>query len=354
MVDATRSAPLDLKVVERVEESRNVVSIRFEVVGGEPAPFIAGQYLPIRLALPGRPIATYTISSDPADRRGYRISVKREPGGKGGSRHLHETATVGARFAAELPRGRFVLEAGERPVLLLTGGIGITPGLAMLAELARQPERPTVFVHACQSAEEHSFMREVVELTRAAPNLSTHVAYAEGSDEDIASGRCHSIGLLDRARLRSLLPQDAWMVYLCGPDGFMKAMRSALVSLGVPDADIRQESFGEAAGEVPRSAIAVAAEEPRDKAADVAAPMVRFARSGLERAFDGSCGTLLDFAEAQGLSPNFECRDGICGTCACRKLDGEVSYAEEPLEPPEDGHVLLCCSVPRGDVTLDL
>ncbi|MEN9059775.1 2Fe-2S iron-sulfur cluster-binding protein [Ponticoccus litoralis] len=105
-------------------------------------------------------------------------------------------------------------------------------------------------------------------------------------------------------------------------------MRAVLVSLGVPDSEIQQESFGGALAEAPR-------QEPAGRpavASDGAGPVVRFARSDLEFTWDGSSGTLLEFAEAQGLSPNFECRDGICGTCACRKLSGEVAYAEEPLD----------------------
>ncbi|GGF65547.1 Ferredoxin-NADP reductase [Mameliella alba] len=350
MLDTGQTAPLTLEVTERVRESRNVVSFRFKVVGGEAAPFTAGQYLPIRLGLPERPISTYTISSDPRDRSGYRISVKLEPEGKGGSRYLHEVGEVGAQFRAEQPRGKFVLAEDERPVLLLTGGIGVTPALAMLAELARQPDRPTWFVHACQNAEEHSFAAEVRALAEAAPNVTTHVAYAEGSDGDIAEGRCQSIGLLDRETLRMLLPQDAYRVYLCGPDGFMTAMRAVLVSLGVPDCEIHQESFGGAVAEASR-------QQPPERpvaTSDGAGPVVRFARSDLEFTWDGSSETLLEFAEAQGLEPNFECRDGICGTCACRKLAGDISYAEEPLDSPEEGHVLLCCSVPKGNVTLDM
>ncbi len=350
MLDAGKTTPLTLEVCERVQESRNVVSFRFKVVEGEMAPFAAGQYLPIRLDLPERPISTYTISSDPRDRSGYRISVKLEPDGKGGSRYLHEAGVVGARFPAELPRGKFVLAEDARPVLLLTGGIGITPGLAMLAELARQPDRPTWFVHACLNADEHSFASEVQELAEASPNVTTHVAYAEGGEDDISSGRCQSLGFLDREKLRSLLPQDAYRVYLCGPEGFMMAMRATLVSLGVPDDEIEQESFGGILPDAPRAV----AEKGAVSTDDGATAVVRFARSGLTLAWDGTSENLLDFAESQGLAPNFECRDGICGTCACRKLNGDVSYAEEPLDSPEDGHVLLCCSVPKGDVTLDI
>jgi len=349
MTTQTPSTPLVLEVTERIRESRNVLSLRLKVVEGALAPFIAGQYLPLRLGLPDRPISTYTISSDPADNSGYRISVKLEPEGKGGSRYLHQNAHPGTRLNAERPRGTFTLTEGDRPVVLLTGGIGITPGLAMLKTLIRQPNRPTYFIHACLNAEEHSFAEEVAALTGNAPHVTTHFAYADGTEADVQDGRCQSLGLLDRDRLRRLLPLDSYLVYLCGPEGFMTAMRKALVSLGVPDRNIHQESFGDAAPASP-----AAKPTGPDGVAATDGPMIHFAKSGLSVVWDGSSNSLLDFAEANGLSPEFECRDGICGQCACEKLEGDITYIEEPLESPEDGKVLICCSRPSGSVTLDL
>ncbi len=346
----TRTTPLTLEVVERIQESKNVVSLLLKVIEGEFVPFAAGQHLPLRFDLPDRPISTYTISSDPADNSGYRISVKREPNGKGGSRFVHDAAQVGTRIAAETPRGKFILQDNTRPVVLLTGGIGITPALSMVSALARHPDRPVYFIHACMNAEEHSFADELAKIVQKAPNVTPYVAYAEGREEDLAAGRCQSIGLIDRAKLRGLLPLDDYNVYLCGPDGFMNAMRAALVSLGVTDEQIQQESFtGVARASVSAAPpLAVSTSEGADF------PIVRFEKSGIEVAWDGKSDSLLDFAEAQGLTPEFECRDGICGTCACQKIQGEVTYTEEPIDSPEEGHVLICCSVPDGPVALDL
>ena len=349
------NAPMVLEVAERVQESQNVISLRLNVVEGVFQPFVAGQHLPLRLDLPERKLATYTISSDPSDHNGYRISVKIEPNGKGGSRFLH-AAQVGARLSAERPRGKFVLADDARPVLLLTGGIGITPALSMLSVLARQPERPVYFVHACLSASEHSFADEVAEIAARAPNVQTYAAYAEGVEADVAGGRCQGVGLLSRAVLRDLLPLDAYHVYLCGPEGFMSAMRAALVSLGVPDAEIHQETFGGAAPLVKNEAsVSTVPFEGADGAGPlVSGPVVHFAKSGLDVAWDGTSESLLELAEAQGLKPEFECRAGICGTCACRKLSGDIAYTEDLIDSPEEGEIFLCCSVPEGDVTLDL
>jgi len=348
-------ARMMLEVVERVQESENVISLRLKVVEGAFQSFTAGQHLPLRLDLPERKLATYTMSSDPADHSGYRISVKFEPNGKGGSRFLH-AVQIGARIPAGRPRGKFTLADDARPVLLLTGGIGITPALSMLSVLARQPQRPVYFVHACLAASEHSFAAEVAEIATRAPNVQTYVAYAEGVEADIVDGRCQGVGLLSREVLRNLLPLDAYHVYLCGPDGFMSAMRAALVSLGVPDAEIHQETFGGTASLVKNKAsVAPATVKGGDGAGGlVAGPVVHFAKSGFDVAWDGTSESLLELAEAQGLTPEFECRAGICGTCACRKLSGDIAYTEDLIDSPEEGKVFLCCSVPEGDITLDL
>ncbi|WP_161556099.1 flavin reductase family protein [Mangrovicoccus ximenensis] len=344
--DPARAAALTLDVAEIIRESASVVSLRLASAEGALPPFQPGQHLPLRLGLPGRSLATYTISSDPGDLSAYRLSVKLEPGGKGGSRHLHGLR-AGDQVQAEIPRGRFVLQDDHRPVLLATGGIGITPALAMLHALSRQPERPVIFLHACRSREDLCFAEELAALAARMPGLTRITVFAEGDGTDLRDGLCQHLGLIDRALLRRLLPLDAWQTYLCGPEGFMAAMRAALVSLGLPDSDIRQESFGGAA--VP------AAQGPATaKPGAAEGPVIRFARSGLEAVWDGSQPSLLDFAEAQGLSPDFSCRAGICGSCACRKLDGDSDHTEELIDSPPEGEILLCCSIPKGDVVLDL
>lgn len=351
MTEGTSGTML-LEVVARVRESSNVVSLHLKVVEGTFQPFIAGQYLPLRLNLPMRPLATYTISSDPGDHSGYRISVKLDPTGKGGSHFLHSQAPVGTRIAAEQPRGRFVLPDDHRPVLLLTGGIGITPALSMLSVLARQPGRPAYFIHACRNADEHTFAAEITDMLKHAPHIKVVVAYAEACPDDISHGRCQIVGLLDRAALRKMLPLDHYHVLLCGPDGFMSAMRHALVGLGMQGQDIHQESFG---GTLPIPAVhspKINASQHADAAR--AGIVVRFQKSGKDVIWDSANGSLLELAEAHGLTPAFECRAGICGTCMCRIMHGTVTYTEDLIDSPKAGHVFMCCAVPDGPITLDV
>lgn len=341
----TQRGTLDLVVAGRHRESRNVVSLTLRAAdGGELPAFRAGQHLPLWLGLPRRNIATYTISSPETDRSKYRISVKLESDGLGGSRHLHGTEP-GARLKASAPRGSFVLEPAPNPVLLLTGGIGVTPALAMLHALAGQNQREVFFLHACNDNDEHSFADEVAEVAARNPLIRMHHCYANGSGADLLEGRCHHLGLIDRALLRRLLPLDDYHVYLCGPPGFMAAQTALLRGLGVAERNIRTEVFSAARSNAPP---AVAEQAPGS------GPLVSFARTGTAATWSTTAPSLLDFAEAQGLAPEFSCRAGICGTCACRLIAGEVDYDTDPLEPPATGEILLCCTRPRGQVTLDL
>lgn len=342
--DAARGS-LDLVVAERHRESRNVVSLTLRAVDGGLLPaFSAGQHLPIWLGLPGRNIATYTLSSPDHDLGQYRISVKLEPDGQGGSRHLHQAA-IGTVFRASAPRGAFVLAPAPNPVVLLTGGIGITPALAMLHRLARDGHREVYFLHACNDSDEHSFAAEITAVAAASPLIRVFHAYANGVDADLKAGRCNHLGLIDRNVLRRLLPLDDYHVYLCGPPGFMAAQIATLRSLGVAESSIRTEVFSAPRHAAPMMAAPGAATE---------GPVVNFAKSGKVAAWAAAMPSLLDFAEAQGLAPEFSCRAGVCGTCACRLIEGEVDYDTEPLDPPVSGEILLCCARPRGQITLDL
>jgi uncharacterized protein len=269
--------------------------------------------------------------------------VKREANGLG-SGHMHDKMTVGQAIEAAGPSGRFVLDPGsKRPVILLAGGVGITPLLAMAHALAQHGHRETTLIHACRDEAVRPFADELATLAARAPNLRV-AAHLESVN-----------GTVDAGLLRRLLPIGDYEVYLCGPQGFMQAMYDLIADLGVREERIAYEFFGPAAqlrrGGTPAAAMLPAPR--RDGQAMGDAPLIRFARSGREAPFDGTQRTLLDFAEAQGLQPAFSCRNGICNTCLC-PIEGRVRYVEEPLEMPGAGLALLCCSVPEGPVTIDI
>ncbi len=335
-----------LSVVRRIQETEEIVSLHLAAADGAPlAPFLPGQFLTFRIVEPGGRAAprSYSISSDPADLSQYRISVRRHPGGMGSS-HMREAMPVGATIEATGPKGRFVLDGTtQRPAILLAGGIGVTPLTAMAHALARSGRRACL-IQACRASAARPFAAELDALAARAPNLMVAAAMSGlGGD-----------GRITADMLRSLLPIGDYEGYLCGPPDFMQAMFDLLLRLGVREERIACEFFRPARelrpGGAPIQAPAPAAPPASERREQ---PLVAFRRSGLAVRWDGSRRTLLDFAEAQGLAPAFSCRNGVCSTCLCA-AEGQVRYIEEPLDEPGPGQALLCCSVPVGDVTLDI
>lgn len=373
---ATRFRPF--RVVSRTPESRTITSFALEPL--DPADwraFEAGQYLPIRIPGPdgqAPALRTYSISSKPSDTARYRITVKREgapepglPDGIG-SCFLHDSVAVGDLVEIAPPRGEFVLARDtQRPVILASGGVGLTPLVSMLHALKDEPEREVHFLHACDDGEVHALRREVDALVGSRPGLTARYCYRAPSPADAAAGLHHADGLMTKALLRSWLPLGDYDVYLCGPPPFMANVYAAFRELGVRKDRIRYEFFGPAtvleameedapaappAAPLPPTGEPIATAEANGAGAGL---QISFARSQRAAAWDEASDTnLLAFAERLGLDPPFSCRAGICSTCRTGLLQGEVDYVEEPLDPPGPGEVLLCCARPRGPLVLDL
>jgi ferredoxin-NADP reductase len=365
-----RSNWMRLRVAERVIESDIVVSLHLvQEDGGALAPFLPGQFLTLKVPGPaGRPAPrTYSLSGDPGDLSRYRISVKleRAPAGRSdltdglGSGFVHGLA-VGDGLESLPPRGDFILdETSLRPVLLLAGGIGITPLASMAHALARQGTRSVTLIHACETGQAQALATELRALEQRSPKFRHFTCLASPSDTDLRLGVHHKAGLVDPDFLRSVLPIGDYDVYLCGPAGFMQAMYRHLLELGVREERIRYEFFGAGApltaAPVPSQAPAPPLEPATAPAldADGGAVMVTFSASNITAPWDPAYRTILDFAEAQGLTPAFSCRNGICNTCLCA-IEGGVTYVEEPLDRPDPGKALICCSVPAGSLALRL
>ena len=262
---------------------------------------------------------------------------------------------VGNLLDAAAPRGSFVLRGGTRPVVLISAGVGATPVLAMLHALARQRStRPVWWVHGARNRDEHAFGAEVDALLGELANGHRVLAYSKpGSGETLGSDY-DVCGRLDLAVLeRAAVPTDADH-YLCGPDGFMRAIGAALAARGVEPARVATETFG---------AVAVYASglvKAGDRAPHLpdgspgTGPTVTFVRSNLALPWDDRYPSLLDLAEACDVPVGFGCRHGVCHNCESGLLAGAVAYSTEPLEPPPDGRILACCSRPTSELTLDL
>ncbi|QUS38187.1 2Fe-2S iron-sulfur cluster binding domain-containing protein [Tardiphaga alba] len=339
------------KVTDIVEESASIRSFHLQPADGVGLlHHDAGQYLPIRVTVDGadKPvIRTYTLSVAPSDDF-YRISVKRD-----GlvSQWLHDHVKLGDIIEARGPAGDFTIDpAQERPAVLLAGGIGITPMLAMLRHVVYegkrvQKVRPTVVVQAARSKADRAFLNELHDLEEAAGGavrilrvLSDVSDAEEGADYDAA-------GRIDAALLSRFMPIADYDFYLCGPPPFMQAIYDELRASKIPDARIHAEAFGPASmiRKVDGPALAPARRPPSSVPVHVV-----FTDSMKEATWAPGSGTLLELAEARGLSPDYSCRAGNCGTCKAMLLAGDVTYTTEPSIELADNEVLICCAVPAG------
>lgn len=341
-----------MRVARLVPETDAVTSVYLQADDSRPLPApLPGQYLTVRLTGAGEPapVRSYSVSASTVD--SYRISVKRETHGVA-SRYIATALAVGDEIEVAAPRGEFVLNDGEQPVVLLSAGIGITPVLAMLhALVAERSPRPVWWLHTTNRPSTQAFATEVHRLVESLPNVRCHVYYTAAATGPIEAGATR--GRLDRSVLAGLDLASTATVYLCGPPGFMQAMAADLAELGWDPSRIRTEVFA------PLSAInpgVVAADRPAPHVPAHAGsgPLVTFARAGISTAFDEDQASLLELAEACDIPTRWSCRTGVCHTCATPMLSGSVTYAPEPLTEPEPGQVLLCCSRPDADTVLDL
>jgi ferredoxin-NADP reductase/MOSC domain-containing protein YiiM/ferredoxin len=345
--------PLRVSALER--ESANVVSLVLEPADSDPAPPAApGQFVTVRLDpdAVGAPLMRNYSLSGPQTAGSYRISVKREPHGRA-SGFLHTVIGPGDLLDVAAPRGTFTLHPGQRPVVLISAGVGATPVMAMLYALAsEQSGREVWWIHGARNGAEHSFREESARLLFAIPRARRLIAYSRPTGGD-RPGRDFDVGERLSAAHLDQVPIDADF-YICGPASFMEGIAAALAARGVTPDRMRTEAFGPRQAYLPGLFDHTARAPHHPAGAPASGPEVSFARSNLSVRWDPTFGSLLDLAEACDVPAGFGCRTGVCHLCQSGLVSGEVDYHTEPLEPPPAGEVLLCCSKPRGDVTLDL
>lgn len=340
------------------EESQDVLSLTMQSQDGQPLPAaLPGQYVVLRLrTTAGSPplFRSYSLSG-PVSKERYRISVKIEPNGTAGT-YLRGHVRVGAALDVSSPRGSFILQSGDRPVILLSAGIGATPVLAMLHALAgTRSTRQVWWLHAARDRQHHPFAEEVRRLIRALTHGRSCVCYSRPASGDKIGEDFDRTGHLSQSVFDEIgVPRDA-EVYLCGPTRFMADMKQALATLGVAPARIHVELFNGSEPLTPGIVGgATRAPHPPEDDADTG-PRVSFARSGVAAHWKASAyQSLLELAEACDVPVRWSCRTGVCHNCESGLVSGAVVYGPEPLEKPADGNVLICCSQPTGDVVVDL
>ncbi|MEI8609788.1 hybrid-cluster NAD(P)-dependent oxidoreductase [Enterovibrio sp. Hal110] len=327
---------LELVCTETEVVSRDFQTFWFERTEGSLPTYKAGQHLPIELDIDGKRIQRrYTLSSTPTRPERLSISVKRIDGGLV-SNWLHDNVEQGSRIVAQQPDGQFHLsdQADKRnTLLLLSGGSGVTPMMSMLRALADANEiKDVVFLHQCSSEADIPFADELNALAEQHKGLTVMTLLSQPSEQ--WSGMT---GRLDQTHL-ALVPKLAQRdVFVCGPQGFMESAMNVLDILGVTEPQRHQEFFS----------------TPGTSNDDVAAEVNitiegEFIRGDNQR-------PILVQAEEAGIPLEYSCRAGVCGCCKMRLLDGDVDQPDMPALYPgekEEGLVLTCCCVPKGDVTL--
>ena len=231
----------EFKLAAKIQESAEITSFYFRPVDQQPIlDFAPGQYIGLKMLIDGEEVRRNYSLSALAQVGRYRISVKRESGGVV-SNFLHDRLNVGDTLELFPPAGEFTLTDSDKPLVLISGGVGITPTLTML-EAALATQRPIHFIHCARNADVHAFRTWVDELSDQHPQLQRFYCYAEQDDS------VDHVGLLTEEVLAQWLPQERDLdAYFLGPKGFMGAVKRHLKALGVPEQQSRYEFFGPAA-----------------------------------------------------------------------------------------------------------
>jgi glycine betaine catabolism B len=314
--------------------------------------FTAGQFVPVRVSIDGKPhVRCYSISSSP-DARGYlEISVRRQ-----GlvSTTLHATLRTGSRLLIGRPAGHFVYPGGDdRPLALLAGGIGITPLLSMLRyAVSSDPSRPIALLYSARTPQAAAFYSELQVIAQRHPQVRIAVTISDPSTP--APWRR---GHIDGEMVRQYVPHPSHTIFcICGPVPMMTAMEQLLAGQGVPPDQVRKENFDTAmaASQInapaPAAISAAAARSPQG----ATGYEITFAATGRSVTGNGSH-TLLETAEAEGIGIPSSCRSGVCQACRTRVADGDVDCQSSVLDPDDRaaGFVLPCVSWPQSNVVLE-
>lgn len=326
-------------VVARTPATDDVLALDLEPEDGAPIPgFAPGEHVVLEAQGIKR---SYSLCGSPHEARAgrYRIAVKQVAGGKL-STLLHDRLAVGDTVGLEAPDGIFRLPtSGSQPVVLVAAGVGITPFLGHLEHLAGRPDAPAVTLYyGSRSGPEHAFRERIAALATTIPSLRVVDLYSRPTEEDRRAGAFAREGRIAADTIDAGLIASRARFYLCGPPDMLRDLVSGLVARGVPSFDIFQEIFRS-----PPDASAVVADRPLQ---------VRFARSGRALTWSGGDGTLLDWAEKNGLTMPSGCRVGQCESCAVPVVSGEVRYLGD-VDTAEPGTCFTCQCVPATDLVLD-
>lgn len=353
------------QVGKKVTETENTTSLYLLPHDRKVLPsYRPGQYLTFRFKLPGEKqdetipvVRCYSLSDAPHDEY-FRITVKRVPPPPGTdcepgriSGYIHDNITVGDVLDVQAPRGEFALDPAEtNPVVLVAGGVGVTPLLSMLNAIALAgTNREVWFFYGVRNGAEHIMREHLQMLDREHSGVHLVVCYSEPRESDRPGRDYHQAGHVTVDVIRDKVKVPDFDFYVCGPPPMMETLIPALEEWGVGKDHIHMEAFGPASARKspkPKSAGSSTASSP-------AGVTVQFSRTGKKVTWDGTSESLLDLALNNGVSVDSGCRAGSCGTCMVRVTKGQTESHDDCDAECDDDECLLCVSVPVGDVVLD-
>ncbi|MCK5478362.1 MAG: pyridoxamine 5'-phosphate oxidase family protein [Methylococcales bacterium] len=345
------------QLIKIVEESSVIKSFYLQAPADQKPHFQPGQFLTLKTQIDGQEIIrTYTVSSAPGDSH-FRISIKHErsddskPEGVFSS-YMHLQAAVGDIIQAKAPTGTFTYNSAEkRPALLIAAGVGITPMISMVRHALQEgirtrAMRTVTIICSARDDAQRAFFDELNEIaTYSEGRIRVVWALTQPESHLQIGSDFHHHGRISKQLLQSILSDQEFDTYLCGPNSFMQSQYNWLRELGISNAHIFTEAFGPASLERDEETISnTLMQLPAAKEA-----IITFTESRLEQAWSQNDGSLLEFAEAHGLNPSYGCRSGQCGACKARLLSGKVTYKQAISTPLNEDEILLCSAIPAAE-----
>ena len=346
------------KIISKVKETDDITSFYLSPHDGRELPgFLPGQFLTFQIPVPNQAqpvIRCYSLSDSPFHSDRYRVSIKRVPAPRDNpsappgliSTHFHDVLNENDIVDVKAPSGHFSMSMTKSsPVVLLAGGVGITPLLSMLnaiTEMASQ--REVWFFLGVRNKKEHVMKEHLEMVARENENVRLNVFYSAPAETDVLSEDYHVKGRVNVENIKVILPSSNFDFYICAPPPMVKDLRKDLADWGVPKKNIHFEAFG------PATVKGCKADTGKGDSAKID---IQFEKSGKTLTWDSKAASLLDFAEANGVPIDSGCRAGNCGTCLTAIKDGKVELVGEPGSKPEEGSCLACISIPKENLTLD-
>jgi len=349
------------RIDKKVDEGGGICSFYFTAHDGKAIPpFSPGQFLTFSLHIPNqnKPVVRcYSLSDGPHKRGTYRISVKRlpaprdDPAAPAGlvSNYFHSELNEGDIVDMRSPSGGFYLDnTTQKPLVLIGGGVGLTPVLSMLNYLAHiKSKREVWFFYGVRNGSEHIMRDHFESLDTEHSNIHFQVCYSDPDENDQIGKHFDQKGWVGVDLFKKVLPSSNYEYYICGPQPMMESIITGLQNWGVPKESIKMEAFGAASARIQTNINVVPESELVEEYS------VIFSKSDKTLKWSSESVSLLELAEANGIAMDSGCRTGNCGTCVTAVKSGELDYPDKSGVIVESGSCLACIARPTSDIVLD-